>query len=244
MARHFYASPSTYTRWIAIALDVAPCLDRAGSGGGAHLVLAGSNVPEWASFSALLHELENGNIPKITGIEDYELPVYIPRWTRNTPVDPRALEKIVHAIRQEKGLHLSYVSMNRGAERSWRCVYPIGLERMGDQWRLVGLDLEKKDFPLRIFVLARILGVDDFPCPLPENFVKPGIHDVVVSVPAILNPELTPDQAIVTANELGIQDGKIALSRRTLFEFYRRFGSQPVSETAVWPPLMNKLENP
>lgn len=244
MTQHFEASQSSYTRWIAAALDAAPCLGRDGRGGGARLVLLNeSGVPEWAGFEALLQEIENGNVPARTGIEDHELPVFIPRWTRNTPVDHRALGKIILAIHREQGLHLRYVSLNRGEEGQWRCVYPIGLERMGDQWRLVALDMEKKGYPLRIFVLARIMGVDDHPCVLPKGFSKPGIHDADVTIRAILNPLFTPDQAIVMSNELRIQDGTITLNRRTLFEFCRRFGAQGLSDKAVWPPLMNTVEN-
>lgn len=243
MMRHFMASPASYTRWIAAALDAAPCLDREGSGAGARLTLRKeSAVPEWASFESLLEEIENGNDPVRTGIEDDELPVFIPRWTRNAPVDSRALGKIVQAICREQGIRLRYVSLNRGEEGRWRCVYPIGLERMGDQWRLVGLDLEKKETPLRIFVLARILGVDEEPCVLPKGFSKPGIHDASVTIRAQLNPLFTPDQAIAMSNELRVQEGKITLDQRTIFEFFRRFGAQDLSEKAVWPPLMNTAQ--
>lgn len=242
IARHFEASQATYTRWIAAALDAAPCLNRDGSGGGTRLVIKGSVIPEWAGFESLLEEIENGNRPEITGIEDDELPVFIPRWVRNTPVDHRALGQIIHAIHEERGLHLRYANLNRGEGGQWRCVYPIGLERMGDQWRLVALDLRKNGHPLRIFVLARILGVDDQPCDLPKGFSKPGIHDADITVRAMLNPLLTPDQAIAISNELRIQDGKITLNRRALFEFCRRFGAQGVSDKAIWPPLMNTVE--
>lgn len=240
MTRHFPASQATYTRWILTALDRAPCLDREGRGAAAHLRLVRpDNVPRWASLEALLAEIENDNEPSRTGIEDDEIPIFIPRWTRNVPVDPRALGKIVRAIRRRCGLHLRYVGLRRGEEGQWRCVYPIGLERMGDQWRLVALDLEKKDYPLRVFVLARVLGADDLPCPLPEGFSKPGIHDADITIPARLNPSLTPDQAIALANELRIQEGMITLHQRTLFEFCRRFGTEGISDQAVWPPLMN-----
>lgn len=243
MARHFEASQATYTRWIAIALDRASCLDREGRGAGTRLKLVRpESVPAWAGHEALLTEMENGNEATRTGIEDDELPVFIPRWTRNAPVDPRALGKIILTIHQERGLHLRYVSLNRGEEGQWRCVYPIGLERMGDQWRLVALDLEKDGHPLRIFVLARILGADDKPCPLPKGFSKPGIHDADITIRALLNPALTPDQAIALSNELRIQEGMITLNRRTLFEFCRRFGAQGLSDKAVWPPLLNTAE--
>lgn len=205
-------------------------------------MLGTGHIPEWAGFEALLMETHHGNHPQRTGLEDHELPVFIPRWTRNTPVDPRALPLILRALRQEHGLRLRYVSLSRGEEGVWRCVYPMGLERMGDQWRLVAQDLGKAGFPLRIFVLARILGVDPEPCDLPKGFSKSGIHDAEISVPALLNPVLTPDQAIAIVNELGIRDGKITLNRRSLFEFCRRFGAQDLSEKAVWPPLMNTAD--
>lgn len=244
MSKHFEASQASYTRWMAAALDAALCLDRDGRGGGAHLVLReGGSIPEWAGFESLLTEIENGNIPSKTGIEEDELPVFIPNWTRNTPVDHRALGKVITAIHRERGMRLRYVSLNRGDEGQWRKVYPIGLERMGDQWRLVALDLDKEHYPLRIFVLARILGVDDQPCPLPKNFSKPGIHDADITIRAMLNPSFTPDQAIAISNELRIQDGRITLNQRTLFEFYRRFGAQGLSDKVVWPPLMNTMEN-
>lgn len=244
MAQHFEASQATYTRWIAAALDAAPCLDREGGGAGGRLILAKeSRIPEWAGFESLLEEIENGSNPAVTGIEAHELPVFIPRWTRNTPVDPRALGKIIHAIHEEQGISICYVNLSREEEGRWRCVYPIGLERMGDQWRLVALDLDKTIHPLRTFVLARILGVSDKPCPLPKGFSKPGIYDASVTIRARLNPDLTPDQAIAIANELRIQDGKISLDRRTLFEFFRRFGAQPVSSKAAWPPLLNTMED-
>lgn len=243
IARYFKASQATYTRWIVLALDQVPCLDREGRGAGARLKLVRpESIPAWAGYEALLMEMENGNRATQTGIEDDELPVFIPRWTRNVPVDPRALGKIISAIHQERGLHIRYVSLGRGEEGQWRCVYPIGLERMGDQWRLVALDLEKNGHPLRIFVLARILGVDDKPCPLPKGFSKPGIHDADITIRALLNSALTPDQAIALSNELRVQEGLITLNRRTLFEFCRRFGAQGLSDKAVWPPLMNTAE--
>lgn len=243
MLPHFQASQSTYTRWMVAALSAAPCLDKSGSGGGTHLILKDTqSIPSWASFESLLKELENGNSADKTGIEDHELPVYIPKWTRNTPVDPRALREIIQCIHQEQILNLRYIGLRKYEEAQWRAIYPVGLERMGDQWRLVALDMEKEGYPLRIFVLARILGAEKSERKLPKNFSKPGLEDVSLSIHALLNPDLTSDQAIALSNELRIQDGEIQINKRTEFEFYRRFGAQALSDTAVWPPLMNKKE--
>lgn len=244
MTEHFDGSISTQTRWIRQALDAAPCLAQDGAGAGSRIVLSQpEKIPAWASASALLLEIENGNQPQVTGLEDHELPVFIPNWTSNQPLDPQALPILVKAIAMEKGVRIQYVGLRRDERGRWRSIYPMGLERMGDQWRLVGLDLEQPEFPLRVFVLARILSVEPTLVPLPKGFSKPGIHDATVILKARLNPDLTPDQALAVLNEMGIRDGKIAIHRRTLFEYCRRFGQQKTSRDAVWPPLMNTSED-
>ncbi|WP_038020012.1 WYL domain-containing protein [Thermithiobacillus tepidarius DSM 3134] len=243
LLRYFPASPATYTRWITQSLDVAPCLDREGEGRAARIVRKTARIPEWASYEALLYELESGNNPRITGLEDSELPVFVARWTRNMPVDPTALGKIMQAIIGEQPIRLRYVGLRRGESAHLRCIYPVGLERMGDQWRLIGCDLEKPGYPFRVFVLARILGVEGL-CDVPKiGFVRPGIEDRETKIKALFNPALTSDQAIAIANELRVQDGQITLNDRSQFEFFRRFGAQDLSAEAVWPLLHNRVED-
>lgn len=244
MVRHFQASPASQTRFIAQALTMAPCLQRRGKGRAAHIVLADPGaVPPWASYRHLLEEIADGNVAAITGIEDRELPVFIPNWTNNMPCEADSLGMIVRATAAGQALQIRYVGLRAGEQARWRQIYPVGLERMGEQWRLIATDLEHEDFALRSFVLARIVQAKPSDrARFPNGFKRVAIGDLRVTFDAIPNPELTPDQIDVLNNELRISGGRIELHHRSVFEFLRRFGAQAPSRDAVWPLLMNQAE--
>lgn len=244
LAAFFPGSTATMTRWISQAAQIDG-IQRNGVGRHAHIAPSGGPVPAWAGFDHLMEEIVNGNDPRVTGLKEDELPVFIPNWVNNTPLDPNALPFIVRAITSKSPFRIRYVGARRGSDASWRCVYPSGLERMGDQWRLIAADLGQKDFPLRTFVLSRIIGVApaDKQCKVPRTgFLRPGVHDYEVVFSPKINPELTPDQVAVLLNELRIHNGKIRLHGRSVFEFLRRFGAQKASSDAVWPPLLNTMD--
>jgi len=242
--RYFRATPATYTRIVAHALELAPCLEREGFGAGARIALKNpDSIPPWASCGHLLDEIAFGNDPRITGLAQDELPVFIPNWTNNLPSDPAALTVIIQARAEERPVRIYYVGLRAGEEAKWRAIYPIGLERMGDQWRLIANDLEKEGYPLRTFVLARIVRAEA--CEkkrLPPDLPPYAVFDRTVKIEARPNPRLTPDQVSAVNNELGIVGGALLLHERSVFEFFRRFGAQPLSANAVWPVLMNKKE--
>lgn len=247
LACFYPAPPATLSRFTAQAAEIAG-IERRGAGRSAHLGTTGLPPPVWANFDHLMEEIVNGNDPRISGLTDEELPVFVPNWVSNAPLDPNALPMIVRALATRTPLRLRYVGSRRGSDAAWRCVYPTGLERMGDQWRLIASDLHnpKGKFPLRTFVLARIIGAApaDKECKIPKSgFHGPGLHDYEVSLTARTNPELTPDQVAVLANELRMHSGKIKLHGRSAFEFLRRFGAQKVSADAVWPPLVNTMDD-
>lgn len=243
MKPYFEASHGSYTRWMLQATQACRGLKRVGLGAGAALSYPGisEDLPRWAGFDALLHEIEQGNKPWITGIEDEELPVFITQWSCNTPENPQVMPALIRAISREAPIVMGYVGLRLGDGARERRIYPIGLEKMGDQWRLVGADLEKSDTPLRVFVLARITEVR-IEGHLPKNFVKFGISDGATKIKPQFNPELTEDQRTVMSRELGVENGLITLNNRSIFEFFRRFGRQKISDDAIWPPLENSTE--
>ena len=244
LGEFFPAPPATMSRLTSQAAEMDG-IQRSGTGRNAHLAPNGKPPPAWAGFGHLMEEIANGNDPHVTGLKEDELPVFIPNWVSNTPLDPNALPFIVHAITSKNPFRLRYVGSRKGSDAAWRCVYPSGLERMGDQWRLIAADLDQKDFPLRTFVLARIIGVApaDKNCKVPRSgFRRPGVYDREVVFSPKINPDLAPDQVAVLINELRIHNGKIKLHGRSVFEFLRRFGVQKVSSDTVWPPLLNTME--
>jgi hypothetical protein len=247
LAGFFPAPPATLSRLTSRAAEIVG-IERRGAGRSAYIGPTGKFTPPWASFDHLMTEIVNGNDPRVSGLTDDELPIFIPNWVNNAPLDPNALPFIVRALATKTPLRLRYVGLRKGSDAAWRYVYPTGLERMGDQWRLIAADLQnaKEKFPLRTFVLARIIGVApaDKNCRVPRSgFHSPGLHDYEVAFAARINPGLAPDQVAVLANELRMRDGKIKLHGRSAFEFLRRFGAQKVSADAVWPPLLNTIDD-
>ena len=238
----FRASQTTYTRWIDDAMHAAACLVRRGERGpGVSVVLSpGENIPRWAGFDSLLREIESGNDPAITGLSESELPVHIARWTNNDPLDPNALRAITLAIAGACALTIRYVSYRIGDEGRDRFVLPYGLERMGDQWRLLALDLEKPGYPMRVFTLARIVraAVESI-VPAPKGATQPGVHSPAYAPKGRFDRRLNNVQREVLAHELGMVNGRLNIEARSRFEFLVRFAAQKPSPDVVWPPLVN-----
>jgi hypothetical protein len=128
--------------------------------------------------------------------------------------------------------------MREKEEPASRVVAPLGLERMNDQWRVVAQDLGKDGYPIRIFVLSRILDAEKAPLKRrPPGFVHQHHSDVFVPLVVTLNSKLSLLQKEIISGELGIREGKVALIRRGVFEFKRRFSNEAASPGAIWPPL-------
>jgi hypothetical protein len=241
LIRFYPAAQATHAKWMKEALGRAQCIERQGAGSAACLAFIGGPIPVWAGFESLLTELEGDAGPEVTGVLETELPIFIAHWTRKTPLDPTALGKIIQAIAHEKAIVIRYVGLRKGEKARLRRIFPAGLERMGDQWRLIGSDLEKPGYPLRVFVLARILGFDAEISP-PKGFVIPGVADQTERLPVHLNSMMTSDQAVAIAHELGIVEGCITINSRSKFEFYRRFADQIIGSDVVWPLLQIQEE--
>ena len=75
-----------------------------------------------------------------TGLRYAELPVNFSSWSSSLPTGPGALTTIVQACSRKRTAFIRYVGLKAGDVARFRRVYPIALERMGDQWRLVAHD--------------------------------------------------------------------------------------------------------
>lgn len=98
--------------------------------------------------------------------------------------------------------------------------------------------LRQAGYPIRVFVLSRILNAENAPLKRrPPGFVHQHHSDAIVSVAVALNPKLSPLQKEIIADELDIREGQVRLAKRGIFEFKRRFSNEPVSVGAIWPLL-------
>lgn len=232
-------------------------LARTGAGRSARVVLAADPiVPLWAQCTRLLDDFAHDPRPENTGIHENEVPIFIPLWSNPGAIQEEVLRKILWAFQPKetlrmginsvgnakktlaRAIRIEYVGLREGESYRWRLVQPIGLERLGDQARLIALDLDREgpaEDLLRTFVIARIRAVDDTVRVPQKRVFNVGGDDSTVRVPVQWNPRLTPDQIDALTRELGVRDGWLTMNRRTKFEFMRRFaGDQPTADV-VWP---------
>jgi hypothetical protein len=195
-------------------------------------------IPPQASETQLMSCLEHGLLsPRDTGLRQSELPVSIVQWTQNIPQKPGILLTLTQAIVHQQGLRIFYVGLRRDESPRWRWLLPAGLERMGDQWRLIAQDLEDISYPIKVFVLPRIRDADISEQKLPKDLIRLAADDRIVELAVKLNPKLSAEQADVLQHELRVENGKVKLPKRGIFEFLRRYSDQGVNSNAVWPPL-------
>lgn len=199
---------------------------------------ANAPIPPQASEVQLMTCLEQGLLTlRDTGFRQSELPVGIVQWTQNAPQKPGVLLTITQAIVHQQGLRIFYVGLRRDEPARWRWLLPAGLERMGDQWRLIAQDLEDGGYPIKVFVLPRIADAEIAGQKLPKDLIRLAADDRVVELGVRLNPQLNSEQSAVLQHELGVMNGKVKLPKRGIFEFLRRFSDQDANSNAVWPPL-------
>lgn len=200
-----------------------------------------AKAPHWADENDLMEALDNGRTGFAdTGLRHAELPINISRWSSSLPSAPGAMTTIVEALTRKRSVYIRYVGMKRGDTARFRRVYPVVLERMGDQWRLAAHDLDSDTFALKVFVLSRITGAVADTAKLPRGFIAANPVDVEVAHAVTWDLRLNEDQKEALRNELGIDSKGIAtLNSRDVHEFQIRFGGKTVSDDVIWPPLQN-----
>ena len=195
--------------------------------------------PNWADETDLMNSLDqNRTTFAQTGLKFSELPVSFSSWSSSLPSVPGAMTTIVEAFVNKCSVHIQYVGLKAGDIARFRRVFPVALERMGDQWRLAAHDLESDGFPLKIFVLSRITGASQNREKLPRGFIPSSPIDFKQSVVIDWDLRLNADQKNALRNELGIDSkGVVTINNRDVHEFLIRFGGRNVSNDIVWPPL-------
>lgn len=232
-------APATCSKWMDRAVTISRgALERKSKRGRNSCVelVDPAKTPSWARVDNLLEELAKGPDPVGTGLFGDEVRVFIPRWTDNKPSGDRTFERIVKALLAQSAVDIVYVGMRKGETARPRRIFPIGLEKAGDQWRLLGSDLERRGYPLRTFVLSRISACSGERLP-PADMGHIDVLDGTETICVNVNPDLTEDQANAIRHELNIKDGTVVLHTRTIYDFLARFGRSSAPEHVVWPPI-------
>lgn len=199
-----------------------------------------AKCPSYADEADFLTNIDNGKTEPInTGLFEDELPITYVSWTNSMPLRAGTLQTIMTAIQRRKQIDIVYIGLTLGQQPRNRKVLPLGLEKMNDQWRVVAQDMESQGFPVKVFVLPRIMAVSFSTSSTRIPYIK-GHTDLQSKVSVSLNHKLTNTQKQVLEHELRVRDSKVSVATRSLHEFKRRFANIPVGDDVVWPPLVIK----
>ena len=200
----------------------------------------GAIAPDYATAQNLFAQIDSGFTDfRYTGLRADELPINTWQWRENTPEKEGVLELVLEACVKRRTVLIQYVGMRRGELGQWRRIAPLGLERMGDQWRLTAQDIEKKGI-VRTFVMTRILDAKSDPDSMPKQFIRANAQDSLRREPMELNLRLDETQKRVIMRELKIRDGHVEMPHRCWHEFKIQFADGQRSGDIVWPPLTTK----
>lgn len=196
-----------------------------------------AECPSYANEADLLKNIDSGKSDAMNiGLFEKELPITYVSWTNSMPPRAGILQTIVTAIKSGKQTDIVYLGLKFGAEPKSRKILPLGLERMNDQWRVIAQDLDDQDFPVKVFVLPRILAAVTSTNNKRIPYIK-GYIDSQSKLKVTLHHQYTTQQKSMLEHEMKVKNGEAIVATRSLHEFKRRFTNTPVGKDIVWPPL-------
>lgn len=207
-----------------------------------HSIIAATRAscPAVAGEADLMQALDQGLFAmRFTGFRPDELPARQIRWNQSAPGRSGVLMAITRALAHQSGVDIRYVGMREGESARWRKVYPRSLEQMGLQWRLIAQCLETQDYPVRTFVLPRILDAAVMAERLPSDLTVREADLETEALRVSFDPRLTRDQQAALASEFGLVDGRLHIAKRSRWEFERQYGHVAPSEFVIWPPVQD-----
>lgn len=196
----------------------------------------GSETAPLNEFALIRNLLCSDTYAKI-GVTNSEIDVTAVEWANPLPHKGGAFRDLLCALTQGQQVEIQYVGMRINEMRRWRWIHPLGLERVGDQWRLVAHDLDEELRSVKTFVLARIFDIRRPAKRRPYGFVPLSTLDDTLTLRVRINTALTEDQQKVITHELGIKNGTIRIPRRSLGDFIQRYAGEGRREGIVWPPI-------
>lgn len=197
--------------------------------------------PKEVSPAVMFDLLAKNAQPCATGIfDDDGVPVLLPSHRFGLADTESASEAILEAALHGRQLLVLYVGMRRNEQPKWRRVMPRALEYTGLYWRLRAQDIDdsERGFPIKAFVMHRILDAKPCKTPLPSGF-----RDIVTVkserlIKVFLNEDLSEYQARTLKNGMRIgDDGVLKWPDHSLYEFKRELAGAPAQDGIVWPPI-------
>lgn len=196
-------------------------------------------APEFAGEKALFAALDMGySDPAVSGLFKHELPTVYTELSQRMPLSPGVMTEIVQAIADQKQIEIVIQNMGIEEGMSVHYIYPLALERAGDEWRLIAQKYTSPDV-LTAFSLVTILRARRITKRLPSGFVARSDVDRDISLQVVMNPRYTSDQCALLGKIFSIENDVIKIASRAQSLFESRFGEVVVQNENVMPVFVS-----
>jgi hypothetical protein len=245
--RRGYVSPSDVTRALDISASSATRVMQACAHQYAAIVERKKTLlvprllsvpPRFASEDALFTVLDAGlNNPAVTGLFNHEVPVVYVGLRNGRPIVPGTLTFLTQSIANKTGVDLVYLPMTLEARTRLVTVQPIALEKVADEWRLIGQDYVDVN-TIGVYVLTQILQATRARKKRPPNFIDRNETDAVLSIKVAINPRYTPEQINIIEHEMGLLKECVRMPSRAQRNFSQMFQGDLRASRDIWPPFV------
>lgn len=233
-------SPATVARLMkAAVLDFPGCLKwvkRLGV-----YPVSSAMRPREVSPEVMFDLLAGGATPRMTGLfEEDIVPVFRPTVRFGLAATEQASALLLEAAIRQQPIRILYVGMRRNEQPRWRRVIPRALVFTGMYWQMSAQDVDDdaKGYPIKSFVVYRILDAREDSSPLPSGFVHRKLVKPNRQIKVFLSDELNEHQADAVRRGLGLKaDGTLLWPEHLLHDFKREWAGVPPAPDIVWPPL-------
>lgn len=168
------------------------------------------------------------------------------KFIGNEPLNKRPPSEYFARLIMQAGIagepvYITYVNQQRKSLPRRRLVLPLAIEHTGFLWTLHAQDMERPDYPLRVFLLGRISSVET----VERGWRKP--HDFVWKNPnyylkatekrkVTLSTDMTPEQRKAVKTTFGIDDESVLhIQSHSVFNFERLYVNNQIDSNIVWP---------
>lgn len=132
-------------------------------------------------------------------------------------VSPQLMRELSRAIRTQQRIEVDYVSISK-PDREGRILSPHSFVNTGLRWHLRAYCEKSREY--RDFVLSRFRGTPDILGASQHTAAQDSAWNTLVQIIVKPNPELTPAQQEVIANDYQMHNGQLTLSTKACLVNY------------------------
>lgn len=196
-------------------------------------------APPQVTAETILDLMAREAPPIVTGLFPEDFPVLTRPLLPSRASDTKTTAIVFQAGLKDRPLEILYAGLRARENARWRRILIRAFEHTGSYWRLHAQDLDAEGFPVKSYVLGRILDAKELDGKLLKklnDFRPRAIIRNTSRLRVFYADVLTPDQKRGIAGQFGIgADGVLLYPEHAVRDFCRENGPRQDDSSIVWP---------